>query len=347
MGGDAASCPGCEDLLAIPAEEDDTPPIGFSGNQYVKASRKEGEKDLEKRHREYKHVRESKDWAIAPQDLRDKGLKVMTSVIIFSIIIIGGLVFLMLTDSKEGKDEIINSGFIENNALIGKIDQDTSEEEGYIYDPEDKDKVEELEKFLGGMFAAKTIDEMLSYVRPVKGIREKMVHFYKGEQLPQSPFFELLSVKNITDSPGYLFFECQTKNYKTHAGFLSYTEDKILLDWESYVGYSEMSWEELAKNKPTKPVRLRVSGNLSQYYNEEFANEKDWQSVALTNPSEREAIYGYVKRGSAAYQELFNFGLSNNRKVILEVYFPKGAKEGNQVFVERVVQQGWLNIKEK
>ncbi len=197
------------------------------------------------------------------------------------------------------------------------------------------------------MFAAKTVNEMLPYVRPVENVREKMVKFYKGETLSQSPFKALKFAQNTSDYPGYLTFRSQTQDFSNHVGILKYAKDKILLDWESFVAYSDMSWKELAEKKPTDSVRLRVTAKRAFYYNEEFTDEAKWQAVSLISPNEKDAIYGYVQRGSATSQRLFNFGLSDDRKVVLDVYFPEGAKKGNQVFIDRVVQQGWVVKEEK
>jgi hypothetical protein len=103
-----------------------------------------------------------------------------------------------------------------------------------------------------------------------------------------------------------------------------------------------MSWQELAEKKPTEPVRLRVTASRAFFYNNEFADERQWQSVSLDSPNEEESIYGYVKRGSATFQRMFTFGLSDNKRVVLDVYFPEGAKQGNQVFIDGVVGDGWL-----
>ena len=346
MAGNGAICPGCDHLLAIPSDEDEALIIGISEAKYGTAIKKERRGDLEKRHRSHS-VRGHHEWANAPIDAGEKSLKVMFPIAIISIFLIGGLAFLMLSDSKDSKDIFNNPQFLDHGAVLATIDQTKPVQtkqtpEVYLYDAEDKNKVQQLEKFHKGIYAAKTIDEMLPYVCPVEGIKEKMASYYKGEALTQSPFKKINFAQSIPESPGYLTFECQTQDYNIHYGVLKYTQDEILLDWESYVAYSEMTWDELAEKKPTKPVKLRVTAKLAYYYNDEFANEKDWQSVALTNPNEDGSIYGYVKRGSATYQRLFNFGLSDNRKVILEVYFPEGADTGNQVFIERVVEQGWL-----
>jgi hypothetical protein len=352
MGGNGVICPGCEKLLAIPSEENEQSIKEISEADYANTIKKEKKKNLEKR-RKSKSVRGHHEWASSPNDLGEKSIKVMIPIAIISLLLIGVLLFFIIPDSKDTTGILNNPQVLDHGSFLAPIDQvappsDTSPpSEVYLYDAEDENKVKQLEEFFNRMYAAKTIDEMIPYVRPVDGIREKMTHHYKGKSPNESQFKEINFARSSDDATGYLSFECQTQDYKIHYGFIKYTKDEILLDWESYVAYSEMTWEELAKKKPTKPFKLRVSANKANFYNDEFAKEKEWQSVALTNPNEEESIYGYVKRGTATYQQLFNFGLSDNRDVILEVYFPKDARAGNQVFIDRVVEQGWLIKDEK
>jgi hypothetical protein len=93
-------------------------------------------------------------------------------------------------------------------------------------------------------------------------------------------------------------------------------------------------------------VGVRVTAKRIFYYNDEFTDDAKWQAVSLNSPNEQVDIYGYVLRNSATFQRLFNFGLSDNRKIILNVFFPEGAKKGNQVYIDSVVQDGWV-IKEE
>jgi hypothetical protein len=346
MDGNGVICPGCEHLLTIPSAEDSVSELGVSGDKYhrVKA-KKVGHNVLE--HQRSPKLGEHHEWADSPQEHGDKGLKIMIPIVAVSLLLISGLAYILLVGNNVNPndsaqvfvDPILNGGSSSETKLI---DAGDDAQAMYVYDNENSHQVMQLNDFLVGMFAAKTVDDLLKYVQPVQNIREKMIKFYKGQALSQSPFNELTYAQNIPNYPEYLTFRGQTQDYNNHVGVLKYAKDEILLDWESFVAYSDMSWHELADKKPTEPVRVRVTAKRAFYYNEEFTNEAKWQAVSLISPNEGDAIYGYVLRGSAAQQRLFNFGLSDDRRVTLDVYFPEGAKRGNQVFIGRVVEQGWL-----
>lgn len=349
MDGNGVICPGCDYLLTIPSREDRVSVLDVSKDKYNRVKSKKMDHDLVKHHRSLTEG-EHHEWEDTQLESRDGGLKIMIPIALFSLLLIGGLAYLLLAENNDrpkGPTNVtVNTIPFGSDGSEAKVDDEDDAQSVYTYNSKDENQVAQLEEFLTGMFAAKTVDEMLPFVRPVDNIKEKMVNFYKGRSLSQSLFKELKFAQNTPGYPEYLSFSCQSQDYSNHDGILKYTKDEILLDWESFVAYSDMSWEELAEKKPTDSVRVRVTAKRTHYYNEEFTDERKWQAVSLISPNEDEPIYGYVQRGSATSQRLFNFGLSDDRKVVLDVYFPKGAKKGNQVFIDRVVEQGWV-VKEK
>lgn len=351
MGGNGATCPGCDHLLTIPSREDAVSGLDSSRSKYNKAEPVGIDRNAMKHHINLGEG-EHHEWENSAQERGDKGLAVMIPIAILSLLLIGGLAFLLLGDNDEAPMDLYNND-IGDAMLVTDVDpkakvEDKNDADGiYMYDEKNKAQVAQVEEFLTGFFQAKTVDDILPYVRPVENIKAKMIKFYNGQSISQSPFKELNFAMNTPDFPGYLSVRMQTEDYNNHDAILKYSKDEILLDWESFVGYSDMSWAELAKNKPTDAVRVRVTAKLAHYYNDEFTDEAKWQAVSLSNPNEKDAIYGYVQRGSATAQRLFNFGLSDNRSVVLDIYFPEGADKGNQVYIDRIVQQGWVVKDEK
>ncbi len=337
MDGVAVSCPGCKQFLALPVMDEHSFVIGVSEVSYKKTKKKTNSKHHKKRKIFIQH-----QWDSNKKEQAGKGVKLLLPMVIISLILVGGISYVMMPNNNDSKkfERTENLDFIQG---AQKLDSEPAAAAEYSYDPKDKAKVAQLEEFFRAMYKSKKIDDLLPYVIPKEGIREKMVKFYKGDQLKLAGFKELNFAQSMPEKKGYLIFKCQTEDYKSQEGFLSYSKDIILLDWESFVGFSEATWDELAKNKPIKPVRLRVTAKQSGYYNDDFASEKEWQSVSLSSPNEEDSIFGYVNRGSSDFQKLFNFGLSNNKKVILEVRYPEGAENGNQVLIDSVVEQSWLS----
>jgi len=348
LGGNGVSCPGCEHLLTVPSPADKVSVLGASSSKYNGSFNKGSAHHLVK-HRRVRRggdFDESKDGSTKGDD---NGVRFLVPIALLSVLLIGGLAYFLLSGSSERS--ISENGIIaEGQGNIGdgeEGDDEIKEEEVYKYDSKDDEQVALLEDFLTGFFAAKTIDEMLPYVIPVDNIREKMIKYYEGENISQSPFKNINVARDDPEALGYITFRSQTQDYANHTGSLKYSRDAILLDWESFVGYSEMTWDELAKSRPTKKVRVRVIAKRAFYYNEDFTDESKWQAVAMNSPNEEDSIYGYIEKRSAGAERLFNFGLSDNRKVVLDIHFPTNAKKGDQVFIDDVVALGWVVKEEK
>lgn len=345
------TCPGCEHMLTIPTTADGVSPLGVSKAKYNRANAKVNEREVLRHHRQLSEG-EHHEWADAKLEDRDNGLKIMIPIALFSLLLIGGLAYLLLSeDDTKPKIGATTAPAVADNpnndsSVAGKAEGNSAADDIYIYNTKDKEQVAQLEEFLTGLFAAKTVDEMLPYVRPTDNIKEKMIKFYKGESLSHSPFKKLTQAQNTPNYPGYLTFSSQNQDYSNQTGVLKYSKDEILLDWESFVAYSDMTWAELAEKKPTEPVRVRVSAKRAFYYNDQFTDETKWQAVSLISPNEEDPIYGYVQKNSATAQRLFNFGNSDNLRLILDVYFPEDASKGDQVFIDSVVELGWV-IKDK
>ena len=279
---------------------------------------------------------------------RDFSLKLIFPLIIFSIFVLGTVSYVIfrparaisrdLVKSNTDLDNVTNNDDQENNSIESTV-------EVYSYDPEDEFQVERVKSFLSEWYGTKSIDEKLSLVKQTEGIKTKMERYYKWYPSPESELKTVSSAFDLTSAPGYACFTCLTEDYESRRGVLEYSEESILLDWESYVAYCEMTWAELAEKKPTKPVKLRVLASSGNYYNNNFSDEYKWRAVTLENPNEEDVIYGYVEHNSAIEHLMFNFGNANKQNLIIEAHFLPNEESGNQLIIKKVVQEGWLERK--
>ena len=120
------------------------------------------------------------------------------------------------------------------------------------------------------------------------------------------------------------------------------TPQGIKIDWESWVGWSEMPWEEFLKSKPTTGVMFRLNVKAANYYNFAFTNDQKWQAYQLTQPDGETAIYGYAERGSEICAKLPRATDNQPVSIMLTLKFPVAAGSNNQVLIERFVADGWV-----
>jgi hypothetical protein len=123
------------------------------------------------------------------------------------------------------------------------------------------------------------------------------------------------------------------------------TDGKFLIDWESLVGHSEMSWSDFKRERPAKPVLFRAFATLSDYYNFEFADQQEkYLSVNLLSPDGLESVHGYCERKSELGRTLLNV-MSRNQSVCgitLRLAFSEKAESNHCVNITQLIADRWL-----
>jgi hypothetical protein len=96
----------------------------------------------------------------------------------------------------------------------------------------------------------------------------------------------------------------------------------LLLDWESWVAWSEKPWASLKKDRLALPVVMRAVASESSYFNYEFGEDWRWLPVKLRSPDGLHNITGYVPKTSMLAVALGN---------LIGVPVPAGLKEGTPI----------------
>ena len=269
LGGNGAQCPGCDKLLTMPSPEDGVTRQGVSKVSYQQA----GLSSLEISHNEA--IKEGQ-WnnqrrgEISRFENSDKALRWMLPIGLTAVMVLAGLVYVLLStnDNPVDRPDIVNTSFGEEKEVI-RFDHQNLEHE------------KKLKAYLDKMYAAKTVDELLPYCRKTNGLREKMVNFYKGDRIESKEIKEVTGTSDYGRKSGFISFKADTTDYGLELGLIEYKDGVFNLDWESYVAYSEMSWKEMKRLKPIEPIVLRLVITESDYYNEDFSDEKRWQSLRV------------------------------------------------------------------
>jgi hypothetical protein len=132
-----------------------------------------------------------------------------------------------------------------------------------------------------------------------------------------------------------LRFACASRpDYGLRANFHRGTGGKLLLDWESWVTWSEMPWDELKKERPQKQTLLRAIASESSYYNFEFSENWRWLAVKLRSPDGLHSLTGYVRRDTHLGIAVANLiGVPLPHKFPEETPLPALARSGSKALV--------------
>lgn len=159
-----------------------------------------------------------------------------------------------------------------------------------------------------------------------------------------------------------LQFACATRpDAGMRANFHRTRSGKLLLDWESWLAWSEKTWDEFKEERSQLPVLMRAVASESDYYNYEFSEKWRWLAVKLRSPDGLQHVTGYVERGSLlglALANLIGVPLPNNLPdgspipalklpgakalVTVRLAFPNQAQSDHCVKITDLLADRWL-----
>jgi hypothetical protein len=124
-------------------------------------------------------------------------------------------------------------------------------------------------------------------------------------------------------------------------------EGPPLLDWESFVAYSPLSWAEFREIRPVDEMAIRVYFQPSNLYYPPFDDADIYVPANLAHPESTVPLIGYVKKrstGGFVLRELTKGRVSETRfPVIVKLRFPPGdSVDPNLVEITDVVQTNWI-----
>jgi hypothetical protein len=198
-------------------------------------------------------------------------------------------------------------------------------------------------KLLVGQFLdARRIEEMLPLVRNPQVAEARMRSHYPGGEIEASGLMEFNTAGGLYKMGSSFEVKVRTRDGQDRALAFCETPEGIKIDWESWVGWSEMPWEEFMDSKPTTGKLFRVLLEPVSYYNFAFSDEQKWNAYRLESPDGQLEIYGYAGRNSELASDL-KLPLDKKQSALtLLLKFPAAAKADNQVIIEKIIANGWL-----
>lgn len=190
-------------------------------------------------------------------------------------------------------------------------------------------------------------------IRDPERIIPKMREFYfdQTRRLPELARAEPTSIYRL-EWEGLQILRCNVElnSYEERVAFLVLDEGsgQYKLDWESFVHYLPVAWDELLNERPIgeTPVRVVVASSID--YDEPFADSRKFAAFSLSRIAEDKSLIGYVGRGAAIHQQLIDAlgttATESDRKLtmVLGIRYPKNAISPRQVEITRVVSPSWL-----
>jgi hypothetical protein len=189
---------------------------------------------------------------------------------------------------------------------------------------------------------ATRVEDLLPVVRHPQVAEARMRRFYPGGKIDPPGLTKFNTDSTVVRQGSISAVKVCTRGFDDkHLAFVN-TPQGIKIDWESWAGWSEMTWDEFLASKPTAARVFRVSLSPCDYYNFAFADDKKWQAYRLTSPVGGHAVYGYAEHGSVVSAKLPPPTDTQPVAMMLALKFPDHATTTNQVIIEKVIADGWV-----
>lgn len=202
-----------------------------------------------------------------------------------------------------------------------------------------------IEKLVKEFLEARTPEEMLLHVRQSAMIKDRILKYYQRHSFHVLGFSRIdLAAIEFSDDGNVTTAPVVTADFSQSGITLIRENGQYAVDWESWVGWSEMTFDELMQAKPTAPLEMRVIMEAESYYNFDFPPDQErlWQSYRLVAPDGMALLHGYVAKASDLDNALRLSSDQTSKKTILRIKYREDSANGKQVLIDSIVADSWL-----
>jgi hypothetical protein len=209
---------------------------------------------------------------------------------------------------------------------------------------ENSPTINEAENLARKFLAAQTVEELRGLIRHPEVSIPRIMKLHPDGRINLGGLRKFNPSEQIRQSGNLISTTVRTNELDERLIVFIITPEGVQIDWESWEGWCEMSWQEFMSTRPAEGKIFRVKLNDTNYYNFDFSNESKWISYTLLSRDEQHQIYGYIERNSALEPELAGIQKSSDRFLTLSLKFPPNSTSNNQVIIERIVSDGWVTL---
>ncbi len=192
-----------------------------------------------------------------------------------------------------------------------------------------------------GFLAARTIEDRLPFVLDPGRAADRMNQFY-GAMQGSNP---QLSEVGVGEPVAGLHGTWLPLNFRDTAGrtvtiVMGEDDNGCRIDWENFVAFGEVPWEEFCRTRPTSPKSLRVRLRQVEKYEGSYTRE-GWQSYEVEHRSGAPALLGYASRSGRQGQQLASLVQGDKWQAALVYLRFEAAATGKLVVIDDVVRTRW------
>jgi len=210
----------------------------------------------------------------------------------------------------------------------------------------------EVERVVEAFLESDSVDGIEKLIRDPDRVKPLMLGYYKGQEVEPVGYrsFDQLQVLVYQGDQEYLTGIVTMRDFSSNRIALFAQEidgvEKYVVDWESWVGYSEKTPELARAEKPTEPFMVRAILSSGSYFNYGFSDDSKWHAYNMEFQNSDDTFLAYTMIGSDVDSSLRSIWANNEMTGVftIKVRYPKDARAGNQVEIVEVIDSSWFSI---
>lgn len=273
-----------------------------------------------------------------------------------TIVAVGAWLVMGATDNnKVATDEAVTDQWVPDNtvAAVDNAEPERTDEEQELHDQVKEfidtgsSILEESETVIKKFLAVKNVEDFRSLIRDPEKVMPRIEAWYKERPLGETKVKEVGYGDQASVSGNLGMINILMNDYSTKQMAIEKTQKGYKVDWESWVGWTEMAWEQLFEKRPEEPQIVLVRCVIDTYYNRQFNDDKKWIAVKMSNPQFDRTLYGYVDREDPKLIRFVRDIRNGGGATRLKIRYPENALADNQVIITEYISNGWVTSAEE
>lgn len=184
---------------------------------------------------------------------------------------------------------------------------------------------------------AGSVEELLPLVREPARAEPRMRKLHPDGKVTAPGMAEFKPDELLERQGKVATIQIRDRTFQPRLISLVETPGGLKVDWEAWVGWSEISWKDFSEKRVKTPTLFRVVLEPVDYYNFGFSDETHWVSYRLSTLDGELVLYGYTERGSELDGRIRPAPEVGRVNATLMLKFPEQAETSSQVLID-----GWL-----
>jgi hypothetical protein len=211
--------------------------------------------------------------------------------------------------------------------------------------------LERAERRLGAYLAAGEAREKAKFVRHPARVAPLMDAYYRTHDLKPAKFASIENFQPFgVENRPFIYVEAKLADGSLRPLSMEQCADgELRIDWESEVAYMPMRLEEFVEKKPGEAMDFRGYARLDMFYSYEFADQKRYQAVMLTERESEHFLFGYIERGTEDCERLIRLlapQIRTPKPVMMRIRFLPGTISRRSVLIEKFVSPRWIHVED-